>query len=268
MHEILQVLDREELKILTQYQKIVDHRSDVRPDVISKHPRWNVDDWPQDIVNSALKKILDHDYEIDEVIFNVFKISFKLHVDSGDSEKQRSGKAVILPLYTEGPASTVFFDNYWNGPSAKFSKVKNSPFQYQLPDKNDQFVLIPDLREFYKQAITEPDSIDRFEINETFIKELEYLIEARSNKKLAKVDTRCYDYSEIINYDEFAKFDENVRRTYLNHIDLESLHGLTVDRIIEWHPGNAIVFDRNQIHSASSTHKVKSCITIFTNRVE
>ncbi len=38
MHEILQVLDREELKILTQYQKIVDHRSDVRPDVIINIP--------------------------------------------------------------------------------------------------------------------------------------------------------------------------------------------------------------------------------------
>lgn len=267
MFEIKKVLDKKELEILIDYQNIIDDRSDVRPDVITKHPRWNLDEWPQDIIDSVLRKTLKTGYVVDEVIFNIFKISFKLHVDSGNTEKQRKGYAILLPLYTKGKASTVFFDNYWNGPSTKFSRSDNSPFQYQLPDKKNKFVLISDIRELYKQAINFPQTITEFEVNDSFIKNLEYLIDARSNKKLGKVDNRCYDYSQIVNYDEYKKFDEKIRKKYLNHIDPESLNGLTLDRIIDWKIGDGIVFNRNRIHSASSTHSEKSCITIFTSQV-
>jgi hypothetical protein len=266
MFEIKNVLTPLEINELIDYQNILDHRSDIRPDVASKHPRWDVDQWPQHVVKKVLDAVLDYNYQVDEVIFNLFKISFKLHVDSGDTKEQSSGHGIIIPLYTKGESYTVFFNNFWNEHSAKFSKKENSPFEYQLPNKKEEFQTIKDIREFYKQCIDSPESILDFNVDIKLIKELEYLIEARSNKKIGKVDNRCYDYSQIINYDNSKLFDQTVHQKYLNHIDIESLHGLSVSNIVEWIPGNIIVFERNRLHAGAGTHKEKSGITVFTKR--
>jgi hypothetical protein len=268
MVEIENVISQQDIDILRQYQNVIDDRSDVRPDVISKHPRWNIDIWPQDIIEAVLKKIVTENFEVDEIIFNISKIAFRIHVDSGRTEKQRKGKAIIIPLYYHGDASTVFFNNFWNGPSAKFSKGENSPFQYQLPNLHGQFIEVEDIRDLLYLAKTDPTKIIDFEVNDKFICDLEYLCEARSNKKISKVDDRCYDYFNIINYNPEKEFDRKIRDRYLSHVDIESLHGLTIDSIVKWKVGNAIVFDRNQLHSASNTHSEKSFVTIFTNSLD
>ena len=106
------VLSNEDLIGLNEYEMIHDERTDARPDVVSKHPRWDVYEWPQHIVKKALDRCLDYEYEVEEVIFNRSKISFRLHADSGKDERARRGHAVLIPLYTDGPSHTVFFDNY------------------------------------------------------------------------------------------------------------------------------------------------------------
>jgi hypothetical protein len=259
------ILSKKKLEELISYNNKKDKRTDARPDVISKHPRWDLDEWPQKIIQKILDQILDYRYNVEEVIFYTFKISFIIHVDSGRTENQRKGHGIIIPLDTIGPATTVFFDNYWHKPSTRFSREKILPFQYQLPNKHGKWTKIDDLRTLLSEAKNNPERINDFEVTENFIQELEYLIEARSNKALAKTDDRCYDYSEIENYKKDAVIDNEIYEKYLNHIDRESTNGLTLDGIAEWIPGNVFSWPRTQLHCAGSGHKEKTGIVIFTS---
>ncbi len=75
------------------------------------------------------------------------------------------------------------------------------------------------------------------------------------------------DYSDIINYTD-KPFDKEIHEKYLSHIPIAALHGLTVEKVVPWTPGNAIIFDMGRIHSASNfvaegiSHKVG--YSIFT----
>jgi len=75
------------------------------------------------------------------------------------------------------------------------------------------------------------------------------------------------DYSDIINYTD-KPFDKEMHEKYLSHIPIEALHGLTVEKVVSWTPGNAIIFDMGRIHSASNfiTQDIKYKIgySIFT----
>lgn len=262
--EIIQdIISKKEIKKLLDYNDIHDYRTDRRPDVISKHPRWNVDEWPQQIIKDILDKLLDYDYEVEEVIFNTSKISFRLHADSGYSNRDRKGHAVLIPLRTEGPSHTVFFDAHWHGNSTKFSKVEISPFQYTLPNKDNKWVKIADIRQLLYDLENTPYKVAEFEATSDFINEIRQLVKARSNNAISKVDNRCYDYSDIENYDPKYVIDKIVYNRYLSHIDFETLKGLKIDKIAEWNIGNAIKFPRTQLHCASSSHKQKTGITIF-----
>ena len=75
------------------------------------------------------------------------------------------------------------------------------------------------------------------------------------------------DYSNIVNYTD-KPFDKATHEKYLSHIPYQALHGLTVEKVVPWVPGNAIIFDMGRIHSASNfvaegiSHKIGS--SIFT----
>ena len=75
------------------------------------------------------------------------------------------------------------------------------------------------------------------------------------------------DYSDIINYTD-KPFDLNTWNKYMSHVPYEALHGLTVEKIVEWKPGDAITFDMGKIHCAANfiaqgiTHKIG--YSIFT----
>ena len=264
MEIIENIIDNKELTELLEYNEIYDDRTDARPDVISKHPRWDIDVWPQSIIEKILDDILDYNYEVEEVIFNTSKISFRIHADSGQSSKDRQGHAVLIPLKTEGPSHTVFFDNYWHYNSTKFSKVDISPYQYKLPNKNNEWVLIEDIRNFLNDLESRPESIKDFDVTKEFIEEIRNLVKVRSNKGISKVDDRCYDYTKIENYDPQYAIDQDTYNMYLSHVDFESVKGLKIDGIAEWILGCAIKFPRTQLHCAGSGHTQKTGITIFT----
>lgn len=46
--------------------------------------------------------------------------------------------------------------------------------------------------------------------------------------------------------------DRSMRTQFLEHIPLESLHGLSVQKVIDWEIGSVIVFDCGQLHCSSS----------------
>jgi hypothetical protein len=173
-----------------------------------------------------------------------------------------------LPLSVDGPSATVIFDNHWLGPSTRFSRTDISPFRYNLPNKDGVFIDVEDIRILLDQCKTAPSTVNDFIVDSAFIAELERLVEIRSNKAgIQKADARTSDYSQITNYKPGELFDADIHAQYINHIPIENLHGLTVDTIAEWHPGDAIVFDRTQLHCAASGHTRKIGISLFTNRL-
>ena len=258
MKVIKNLLTESEINELLEYHSIVDDRTDSRPDVVSKHPKWDIDIWPQDTVRRILDNVLDDPYIVDEVIFNQSKISFRLHVDSGHSVEEKNGWAIIVPLKVTGVAHTVFFDNFWHGPSTKFSKRQILPFEYQLQNKNNEWQYVEDVRNLRQDILD--GLVTNFNIT---VKELDYIISARQNQKISKVDNRCYDYTDVINYNEDLKFDTEIHQKYLNHLEIETVDGLTIHDIVEWVPSDVIVFERSRLHCASSCHNEKIGITIF-----
>jgi hypothetical protein len=266
-HQVENLLTPQEIGALIEYMTINDDCTDQRPDVRSKHPDWKSGNWPGHIIKKILDSVLDYQYNVEETIFNESLISFRLHVDSGDGNLDKLGHAVLIPLLTEGPSSTVFFNNYWKGASTKFSRVKILPFEYSIPDQIGGVFYTSDLRDLLFNIKNKkiPDQLLHIPDLENTIS---YLIDARAGNKLSKPDNRTYDYSQIINFNPLETFPEDIRQQYLSHVPAENLHGLQVEKIIEWIPGNAIIFDRTQLHSAGSGHSRKIGITIFTSRVQ
>ena len=212
------ILNNTEVSELLDYHSIDDDRTDSRETVRSKHPRWAIDLWPKTIVKKVLDSVLEKDYTVEEVIFNQSRISFQLHADSGyNTDASKPYKAVLLPLYCEnGKGSTAFFNNFWHGEAAKFTRAED-PYG-AVKDKKGQ---------------------------------------------LSTKDQRVTDYSKVENYNN-RPFDRTLYEEYFQHIPYENLHGLSLEQIANWQPGDAIVFDRTQIHSATSEHSEKIGITIFT----
>jgi len=261
------VLDNFQIKILLDYFNSDDDTVDARPDVRSKHPIWNKSIWPENIIKQVLDNILDYEYIVEEIVFFQSKISYSLHVDSGKSDLSRNGHVIIFPLALNGIGTTALFNNFWNKDSVRFSKVPLEPFEYNLPNKFGSFTYVKDLRKLLTECVNNPCSVNDFKVTAEFISTLEYLIDARQDKKTSKVDGRCYDYTDMINWKTDIKFDKTIHQQHLTHIPIETLHGLTLNSIVYWNLGDCFSFERTRIHCAGSGHKEKTGLTIFTQRV-
>jgi len=62
------------------------------------------------------------------------------------------------------------------------------------------------------------------------------------------------DYSSLTNYTD-EPFNKQFYNEYLTHVPYESLHGLTVESVIRWQPGDAITFDMGKLHSSANFKK-------------
>jgi len=251
------IVGDQSIKKFFEYYEVRDNTIDDRPDVFSKHPIWDEGNWPQLELQKILDQVLDHDYVIEETIFNKSKISFNLHVDSLDGDPDVLYKNVLIPIHFEGPSSTVIFENKWHGSATRFSKVKLSPFFYRLPTHAGVLEPVEDIR-----LLTD---LSNYDITR---EELDVLIAKRDGSidVLGKSEERTSDYSLVEGYDPNLKFDKQLHEQYLNHIPIESLDGLTVGKVVDWHIGDVITFDRQHLHCAGSGHSVKYGITVFTKR--
>jgi hypothetical protein len=124
------VVSPEDIVSLKNYFDQEDDRSDHRPTMSSKHPRWNIDQWPQQTVTNIINKLVDFNWAVDElVMFHQRSYNQKVHTDSHrEWPSDWLGPAFLFPLEFTPRASTVFFDNYWAGTTGKFSRsaVKQS----------------------------------------------------------------------------------------------------------------------------------------------
>lgn len=257
-----------EIETLLAYFQKSDDRTETRPDVRSKHPRWDIDEWPQTTVKNILDRVLANTWAAEETLFLGSCIpgqGFRLHVDSSDGGPNLYS-TVLIPLLMDGPAATIFFKNYWEGPSTRFSKTPISPFTYPLLSNNG-VIIVEDIRKLLEQSKHNPSSVVDFTVDVDFIKNLEQLVESRTGNGIAPTDRRTADYSNIINYDQTISFDPAIHSQYMRHIPLENLNGLTLDKVVDWEIGSVIVFPRTQIHCAASTHNSKIGLSVFTNYV-
>ena len=274
------ILTEEERKILRNYLDVDDNRSDFRPDVKSKHPRWNDENWPKDVLERALYRIMPNGFEIEEITFRNDKIALKPHTDNG-SLPGTQGKTVMFLLDADPIAHTITFKNYWTGwepMGVFFTRQDWSPFTYKLPNKNSDYTKVNDIRELLEQCKQDPCSVEDFVVNEQFMQELQSLIDKRSLDRLPFADQtkktgyiqpgpRRNNYETLTNYTSDAKFDPEIHKQYLSDIDIEDLHGLEIDNIFEWQERASIVFDRDQLHCSSSCHREKSFVTIFCHEL-
>ena len=250
------IVSKKQQQILLDYFNKKDDLIDSRPDVFSKSPKWNVTkDWPQETLKKILDAVFDVKYQPENVFFYSSKASFRLHVDSGEGNQNILHKNTIIPLYIDGPSTTIIFKNKWRGGHVRFGIKQISPFNYDIPNKQGKMVKIEDIRKL--------KDISHLDITQ---KELDDLILLRSGKKdIHKPDERVTDYSLIEGYNADLKFDPQIHEQYCNHIPIENLHGLTIDSIIEWKLGDIITFDRQHLHCAGSGHNKKMMVSVFTN---
>jgi hypothetical protein len=242
---------------------------DVRPDNISKTIDWSKDGWDKITVKHILDQVLDLDYDV-EYWMGIYRADFRkgetyfpVHADSGlGKDKQAIYKNILIPLAlpTEpGIVGTVFFDNYWTGPMAKFSKQPYHKFSYNLPNRHGTKTYVQDLRVLKEQAISNPESIVDWNVDQEFIDTLDYLIPLRETRQNHPIS----DYTDLVNVHD-QPFPEDIRKKYLDHIPPEDLHGMSFDQCWEWSIGDVITWDRTQLHATAGGPTGKLFITIFT----
>jgi len=209
MNILKNVLSSEDIKKLLDFYHSDDNLKETNENVSSKHPIWNVTDWPQYIIEKTVDSLVEEVFYLE-----TWRGIFQVHVDSGYG-KLKPSIQYLFPLVSDG-GSTVFFDNYWEGNASKFVKGKN------IYDGGGST---------YKR------------------------------------DDRVADYSKIKNYND-QPFDKVIYEKYLSHLPYENMHGLTVNNIVEWNPGDCIVWNRRQLHSSSNTHKHKIGLSVFCYEVD
>lgn len=62
-------------------------------------------------------------------------------------------------------------------------------------------------------------------------------------------------------------FSKKYHKKYLKHEDIKNLKGLSIEKVYKWKVGEALIFDRSQLHCASSNIKNKKIgLTIVTKK--
>ena len=131
MVEIFQnAVTPEEINTLLEYYERDDGTTQHIVDPTSKHefdsktPLWTDTDWPRDVAEQIISRVLPEPAYCEFVFFSGSGGGFRIHVDTRKGEDQTGiYKQVLVPLEIDGEANTVFFDNHWNGPKTRFSRV-------------------------------------------------------------------------------------------------------------------------------------------------
>lgn len=259
-------IQNSEIKTLVDYYNL-DKGKDFRPDQHSKVCQIEGNDWPKDLTQSILDRSFDNRPLIDQAFF-LEKDSdsyYHIHVDTYfdqkivDVDKKYN---LLIPLEVEGKCTTVFFDNYWTGPTVKFTKKNIGRFSYYLKDANNNTSFIYDLKELLhnlQNGIYKYNGV-YWPSSETFLNTVIKLIDIRSSPKNLPI---VNNYKSIINFND-KPFNKKIYYKFLSNMNYDDFHGLTLDRVVEWELGDIIVFNKTQLHTVGTTHKRKLHYSIFT----
>lgn len=257
------IVDKKTLKIFNDFLNHQDKYVDDRGDIYNKLMTPADSDWPIDELISVLDRVMPDSYKIESADFVRSNYLTRLHTDTADGDQSRLGKNIIIPLEVDQRASTAIFNNKWYGPAAKFTKVKIPPYEYTINDTDDEPVYVEDIRQLLDAMIQSAVPVieyqgHKFNSTNDDINWLSELIVKRQ-----RTDLRVSDYTGITNLLD-TEFPEDFHKKWLNHIPIETLHGLSVPEIATWQLGDVISFDRQHLHSGTSCSKQKIFLGIFT----
>ena len=237
----------------------------------------NVQDWDETIkdilVDKIEKKIGPFEVVADEYPPHFFRSIFPtaMHADTGHDPNARIGKQILIPLEVvpkDSKAKTILFDRKWYGPAANFiaknanaSEIKN---HHVIPDSNGKFIKFSDIKIFYEkikekrgQTIEENGGI--FQITDEFLDYVKSLIGKERYNEMT---------NEHITNNEF--FDKEKYDELLTHLDYDSLQSLKIEKIFDWKPCSALIWDRTTLHASNNYLadgvKNKLGMAIFTVR--
>lgn len=258
------VIAADEIEVFRQFLYRKDQYVDDRGDVYNKLMTLEQTDWPYQLLQDILDRVMPVPYDIENADFQRTRFRSRLHCDTGDGDQQRLYRNVIIPLEVPDSGSTAIFPNLWFGPAARFTKTDISPFLYAIADVNGQEQQVPDIRLLLSDMESQQEPVInhqgwQFNNSEQDRDWLRDLVGKRE-----KAEPRITDYSGITDVTD-EPFPEEFRQQWLAHIPAETLHGLGVPEIVEWRVGDVITFDRQHLHSGTSRlEDFKSFIGVFT----
>ena len=261
------VIKQQETKLLLDWFLDEKEPFDERGDVRSKKPTFSSSNWPKNILRNIIETVIDYPYEAETILFLESRTgTINLHVDNNNKPKEKWGHNILIPLHVEGSSDTIWFDNHCFENNVRLSKMTQSTHSYRLKDTNENWIMIDDIRVFLNFNLGDIVEIQggKYKITENFLNLVKYLIEIRGKNG---IQPRLTNYDKITNYTPNELFDIKIKNKYMQHIDQESLNGLTLDKIVEWEIGDIYKWERSQIHCGSSRHSKKIGISIFTNKL-
>tara|TARA_B100000787_G_scaffold68989_1_gene50741 strand:+ start:302 stop:1018 length:717 start_codon:yes stop_codon:yes gene_type:complete len=118
----------------------------------------------------------------------------------------------------------------------------------------------------YKQLLTPLSDIGETVIfkNRWYERSATFTIDHEELKFVPKIGQNMKSNKHIING---KKFDTEIHKKYLSHIDINNLEGMEIDTIYDWKIGETLIFDRSHLHSAASKlNKKKLGLSTFTKK--
>ena len=103
----------------------------------------------------------------------------------------------------------------------------------------------------YKQLLTPLSDFGETIIfkNRWYDKSTTFTVDQEELKFIPNIDQNGRSNKHII---KGKKFDTEIHKKYLSHIDINNLEGMEIDTIYNWKIGETLIFDRTHLHSASS----------------
>lgn len=162
-------------------------------------------------------------------------------------------------------------------------KKKLGKFKLDNPITKDGFKSFGMIQESFKPVNLHVDT--GFNLNKILFKQI--LIPLSSNGETVIFKNRFYGCSTTFSLDpkelkakgynkrssEHLKlykgknFSKKEHKKYLKHENIENLKGLSIEKVYKWKIGEALIFDRSQLHCASSNIKKKKIgLTIVTKK--
>jgi len=228
----------------------------------------------KEILHEKIKKIIPNGYVPREEFpphFFFVNNPTRLHADTGFNNSSIIYKQIMIPLKivpSLKPVRTIIFKENWYGKASFFQKekpIKNIKIFF-LPDINDKFVKIVEIKKFYS-------AIKNIKGKYIFKKKYSFQIDSKFKTKVLNM-IKKKRYNEVTNdhIKKNQKFDYKFYKKYLTHQPIQDFHGLNVDLNYKWKPGEALVWDRSRIHTSDNYKlygaKKKLGIAIFFNKLK
>tara|TARA_E500000331_G_scaffold357022_1_gene417236 strand:- start:1501 stop:2385 length:885 start_codon:yes stop_codon:yes gene_type:complete len=257
--EILELIDIE--------AKSVDTVMVDRPDSRKTKVDWS--SRAQDIVMPKLESLLGYEVKIGDfpAHFIINRYPLRVHVDMGKDPDTIPHKNILIPLRVEGsgPTHTILFKRRWYDTASLFTSDKASlggSNDYTFKDVNGKFIYVSDSSDFL--SILKSNRGKQFEYCDGLFLSTDDVI----GEIEALLNQKRYQQRTSKHITNTRPFDTEIYKKYLTHQPYDDLTSLEVDKIIEWVPGDVIVFDRTTLHCASNFLKEdvreKMAMVMFT----